>query len=388
LFIQFRIAFGMLAWNNIVFESSSTVDVKSRYAVFSVQSDGWLDQHAHAISDLKPEDTLILAESNLKDLTVVAEDTLSWNRRALETGTVIDGALMYKAIAVLRITTTTGKVKSAAVVLVPRNDGDLGMAKVVLMPMKLVEGYVEGNTRYKALRKHEYDERLGKPLFQGCKVCFFRVGCILRTPHSHNLQGKRRAQQWRQAMGDVGPTGGNRYLANRRPAPQNVRLALPVVSHFCQKLEEGDQLKMKVRYGGGKMHAPLRLPVEARSLKESLEAQYRVVPRPVADYTICVENHATATPVRYFERPLRAEDIVSAVRSLREEAEAALKTDDLEEMLGAVASCLYEDVGWKLDAVSPVQGAAISELTVDVDQVSDEVQPYLHRNRFDKFRLI
>jgi hypothetical protein len=132
---------------------------------------------------------------------------------------------------------------------------------------------------------------------------------------------------------------------------------------------EGQQLAVKVRYCGGKMHAPLWSPLEPSTLKESLDAQYRVASRPAADYTICVENQSSPDPVQYFSRELSVDQIVSAIRDLQEEAKAELKADNVDDLMGALAGCLYEDIGWKLAAVQPLEDASISELLVDVDQV-------------------
>jgi hypothetical protein len=359
------------AKNNIVFESSATAGSKSRFAVYSVRSDCWTDQYASDMACLSPDDTLILSEQNLKFLTDSASEPVVWDELIQKSGAEIDDATIYNAIAVLCITTRTGNARKAVVVLVPKRSGELAYVEVVFVPMKQLDGYTKGNTRYKAFKKERCDESLGKELFSGCKLCFFHRGNILRTPFAAGTQGKHRKNHWRRAVGSSEvSTGANQYLAFRRPAPQNVRLALPVVTRLCRKLEEGQELTVKVRYGGGKMHAPLRVPLEARNLRESLDAKYRVVSRPPADYTICVENWSTVNPTAYFARPLSASTIVSAVNTLRDEAMAKLSKADVDDVLGALASCLYEDIGWKLDRTLPLEDARISKLLVDVDQVS------------------
>jgi hypothetical protein len=117
------------------------------------------------------------------------------------------------------------------------------------------------------------------------------------------------------------------------------------------------------------MHAPLRASLEARTLKESLDAQYRVVPRPAADYLICVESRSKPNPVDYFGRALSVDVLVDAIKKVRREAQDVLRVDDVEDLMGALSSCLYEDIGWKLDLVKPLKNVAISELKVDIDQV-------------------
>jgi hypothetical protein len=362
----------MLATRNIVFETSTSLNNKSRFAIFSIPSNRWTEKHAADIALLSPNDTLVLKEENLSFLSPTAENANSWTSWAIQTGAEVDGVKMYNAIAVLRLGRCGGGSKSAAVVLIPHKNGSSVFVKVVFLPMKQVDGYTTGNTRYKALKERVCDEHLGKDLFAECKLCFFRQGTVLRTPEAPSLQGKHRESAWQQAV--VGKSlPGNKYLTSRPPAPQNVRMTVPAGQRLCSKIGEGQQLAVKVRYCGGKMHAPLASPLEPSTLKESLDAQYRVAPRPAADYAICVENQSSPNPVQYFGRALSVDQIVSAVRDVHEEAKAELSAEDVDELMGALAGCLYEDVGWKLADVRPLEDASISELLVDVDQVGQLV---------------
>jgi hypothetical protein len=213
----------MFSRRDIVFEASLTVNCTSRFAVYSVPSDGWTNQHASQYTT--PENSLILGETELKRFADIAEDASLWTSQIRYAGAEIDGVSMYNAIAVLCCTTSTLNTKRFVVVLVPHTISDLLCVKVVFVPMAQLAGYTVGNTRYKAFKNHEFDEHLGKELFLGCRLCFFRSGTVLRTPSAPKLKGKRRASEWRRAVRDDGKFG-NRYLERLPPAPQNVRMAV------------------------------------------------------------------------------------------------------------------------------------------------------------------
>jgi hypothetical protein len=160
----------------------------------------------------------------------------------------------------------------------------------------------------------------------------------------------------------------------RRPDDKKKRPRAPVVelprttSMALKDKISSEEITLHIgQYRGGKRHAPIcALPLYS-DVAALLSAKYRARPVRLSEY------HLSQETTEYFGQLLGPPAIAQAVTRVRSKAEGlpySMCVDDVDDIMGAVASAFYEDIGWRMSASPEQVPSTLTYCSVDIDQVS------------------
>jgi hypothetical protein len=192
------------------------------------------------------------------------------------------------------------------------------------------------------------------------------------TPYTE--KAAERQKQWLNLLG-----GAQTPVALKKPKSgqghtlelQNVDVNL-IARKLANPLEAEARLRVNVAEykGGGLRSKPLQSTASFKNLLHSITGvgdcpgeQYIVQRAPLSDYHISLKD-------RFFGMKHTPSTIINAVNGTRELARQMNMTEgDFQQILNAIMSSFFEDIGWRLADVPAVAEAEISKAVVDIDQV-------------------
>jgi hypothetical protein len=202
----------------------------------------------------------------------------------------------------------------------------------------------------------------GKNLAGGLKLHTLDDADFMLSVRTIHNRSKTRTLIW-----DGLVTGESQVMEQvKRPVGQLVEL--PSTTSAAMKIKVKDKVTLSMGSKGGKRHAqhrPFRVPNDLAAL---LAADFKESAAVLSDY------HLHQQRANYFQRLLQPADIARALQYVRGVARGPpyfiMDESTLDDIVGAIASSFYEDIGWRMHAFpSEHLSSALSYLSADIDQV-------------------
>jgi hypothetical protein len=154
--------------------------------------------------------------------------------------------------------------------------------------------------------------------------------------------------------------------AKKRPRPPVVELPRTTSMALKAKISADEITLHFGKYRGGKKHAPICAPPEYSDVAALLSAKYVAPPVRLSEY------HLSQRATEYFQQLVAPELIAKAVAGVRRKAVGlpySMCVEDVDDVVGAVASAFYEDIGWRMSASPEHVPSQLTYCSVDIDQV-------------------
>jgi hypothetical protein len=154
--------------------------------------------------------------------------------------------------------------------------------------------------------------------------------------------------------------------AKKRPRAPVVELPRTTSMALKAKITS-DEITLHIgKYRGGKKHAPICPLPEYSDVAALLSAKYKAPPVRLSEY------HLSQNTTEYFQQLVGPELVANAVASVRRKAVGlpySMGAEDIDDVVGAIASAFYEDIGWRMSASPEQVPSQLSYCSVDIDQV-------------------
>jgi hypothetical protein len=220
--------------------------------------------------------------------------------------------------------------------------------------------------RYNNFSKRSFDYP-GTQLFDGAQLLFLRKHSVLISlaGTQHQLRrGPFRARIWSSHTHGL-PVLEGAHRPSSVTHGQVVQLHEQAAIRLTQQVKQ-EMIRQRVNYRGGKSHASQRPFYLSDDPAARRAALYETALVPINDFYLSQQPDN-------FQAVYAAEDIVHAVHAIREEAAKdprCMPAAEIDQLVQALSSSLYESIGWKLDPAPPVVStASLSDMSVDIDQV-------------------
>jgi hypothetical protein len=358
--------------NQIVLRTSGPPD---RWYIYCIKANRWLIEDTG--QNVEEAGSLILQTSDdLLRYSQFLEPDEAENLTAMD-------ELLSSSVAVTLIGKVRIKTVSMLVLLIPAATSSVTtttntattMTGVRLLFMHASHGKQHPNhtrisRRYRTLTRWGF-ENPGAQLFDDIRFFFVRfhkvVTCLSGGIH-HMRRGLFRTKVWSTLTNGGAMLSDSEVRPVAVPPGQVVHLHTQAATRLKRMVDE-KQFSMRVNYRGGKSHAPQRLfQLSTTDDAARRAAECELDAEPFSDFHLSRQQGA------FFNATYSAATIVEAVAAIRREAAAhphIMDTTEIDEVVNALSSSLYESIGWKLDETPPVVSEAkLSSMSVDIDQVT------------------
>jgi hypothetical protein len=251
--------------------------------------------------------------------------------------------------------------RSFFITLVPENA--TGGPGVKVMFLQCWKGLTRADTTvYSNIQRKRFNVR-GTDVVGGWKLHTMEDTDFMLSVRTIQNRSKSRALIW------DGLATGESQATELRKRPVGQLVELPAAASVALKSKvKGDKAVISLGSKGGKRHAPRRpfqIPTDLAAL---LAADFKESSPVLSDYHLHQER------AKYFQHLLQPADIVRALQRVRETARSApyfiMDESALDDIVGAIASSFYEDIGWRMHAFPPAHlPARLCYLSADIDQV-------------------
>ena len=339
----------LFAKDSIVFAKSDGIHV----CKYSIHTDTWMvDLRTDSETAPESHQSLRLAHSN--DLP----DLWKMGSQQSEELTNTTKQRMKSSAAYLIIAKLCSGRKKFFIVLVPASQFP-GVDMIFLPSSKGLTQ--QDTTLYHNIGKKK-PASIGHILFDQSDALTITLHVFEKGSYLHikdKDHGSDRKETWLRTV----CTSTSREKERKRPRGQLVELPRVSADALKHKVPKGE-ITLRIGYAGGKKHAVHR-PIPVLTDVESLVRTYKAAPASLSEY------HLSQTTDK-FQTLLAPDRIQHAINSVRTKARSAphgMDTEDTNDLLGAIASVFYEDIGWRMQASPPPCAALLDYISADVDQV-------------------